>query len=223
MIECFIKLLSGRSRAKRAKLFLDLLKPTEKDLIIDLGSADGSYFSTIVPFRNNVFIADIDKSKLDLGKERYGFNTAILSEDGSLPFPDKYFDILFCSSVIEHVTLDKSQIEDIKSGEDFRKYSFARQTKFANEIDRVAKRYFVQTPNKYFLMESHTWVPFAGLLPRSLLIKLIGMLNKFWIKKTSPDWNLLTYRQMKKLFGGSKLYRERFLFLFTKSIICIKN
>lgn len=47
-------------------------------------------------------------------------------------------------------------------------------------------------------------------------------MNKFWIKKTQPDWNLLDKKDMKKLFPNSKILNEKFLFL-NKSIIAVKN
>ena len=37
----------------------------------------------------------------------------MLDESGRLPFPDDHFDIIFCSSTIEHVTVDKGVTEDI--------------------------------------------------------------------------------------------------------------
>jgi len=58
----------------------------------------------------------------------------------------------------------------------------------------------VQTPNKYFLLETHSWLPFIQYLPRFVLIPFIKFMNKFWIKKNQPDWNLLDKKDMKKLF-----------------------
>ncbi|HDD44906.1 MAG TPA: methyltransferase domain-containing protein [Candidatus Desulfofervidus auxilii] len=88
---------SKKHRERRAKLFLNLLNPTPKDKILDLGSGDGSYIANILPFRENVYLADISEKDLKKAQKKYGFkNTILLKEDDPiLPFPDKYFDIVF--------------------------------------------------------------------------------------------------------------------------------
>jgi len=198
------------------------VRPTEKDKILDLGSEDGKYIASIVPFRENVYIADISKDFLDKGKRKYGFKTILLNEDGSIPVPDKYFDIVHCSSVIEHVTIDKNDLYKYRNDYEFRKAALLRQRKFAQEIKRVGKRYFVQTPNRYFFIESHTWLPFIGFLNRPVLLKLLEFTNKFWVKKTSPDWNLLSRKEMSSLFEDARLIEEKFLGM-TKSIVALKS
>jgi hypothetical protein len=81
----------------------------------------------------------------------------------------------------------------------------------------------VQTPYKYFPIESHTWLPAAiVLLPRRLQIALIRTLDGWWPKKTKPDWRLLTIRQMRALFPDAEIVVERSLGL-PKSIMAIKR
>ena len=215
-------LFSDWSRKRRAKIFHYYLRPTEKDRILDLGSEDGRHIASIIPFRENVFIADIDQESLLRGEEKYGFKKVLLDEVGRIPFEDKYFDIVYCNSVIEHVGIDKAQQWSVKDGKEFSQMAFNRQCDFASEIRRVGKKYFVQTPNKNFVLESHTWLPLVQFLPRPTLIKIIRWLNKWWIKKTVPDWNLLTEQQMKELFPHSIIVEEKFLGL-TKSLIAIRN
>jgi len=216
---------SKKHRERRAKLFKNLLNPTPKDRILDLGSGDGSYIANILPFRENVYLADISEEDLKIAQKKYGFKNTILLKDDDpiLPFPDKYFDIIFCSSVIEHVTGPKNKVKSIKDSKLFYELAFKYQLSFANEIRRISKKYFVQTPYKYFLIESHTWLPFIiVLLPRKLQIKLIDFLNNTkWPKKTFPDWNLLTIKDMKMLFPDAQIILEKSL-LMTKSIIAVK-
>jgi hypothetical protein len=59
-------------------------------------------------------------------------------------------------------------------------------------------------------------------MPRNTQIKLIKFFNKFWPKKTWPDFNLLTEKEMKELFPEAKIVKEK-SFLFTKSLIAIAN
>jgi hypothetical protein len=107
--------------------------------------------------------------------------------------------------------------------EKFTAAAFFRKRVFAEEIRRIGKRYFVQTPYKYFPIETHTWLPaFILLLPRGILIRLIQFNNKWWIKKTIPDFNLMTRKMMKELFPDAEIIPEK-LFGFTKSLIAIKR
>ena len=106
------------------------------------------------------------------------------------------------------------------SNKEFRKNALKNQNKFAKEIIRLGKNYFVQTPYKHFPIESHSWLPFVQYLPRPILINSLKILNLFWIKKTIPDWNLLTMSDMKKLFPNSKIILDKYLGC-VKSIISL--
>lgn len=188
-----------------------------------MGSDDGSHIAGVIPFRKNVYLADILQDALIRGKERFGFRTTLLDESGVLPFPDEYFDIVFCSSLIEHVTVDKKDLARFRSQAEFSAAAEQRQQRLASEIRRVGKRYFVQTPNKYFPIESHTWLPvLIVFLPRILQIKTIDFMNTWWPKKTFPDWNLLTQARMRELFPDGEIVLEKSLG-FTKSIMAIRN
>lgn len=131
---------SRRARAKRAELFNRLLRPTAHDLILDLGSEDGSHIASVIPFRDNVVIADIDEDALRRGAKRYGFRTLRLDESGRVPAADDEFDIVFRSSVIEHVTVDKGETSEYRTKRDFQHGAWQQQ--FAAEIRRIAKRYY---------------------------------------------------------------------------------
>ena len=124
-------------------------------------------------------------------------------------FTDQEFDFAFSNSVIEHLG------------------SYARQQRMAEEVQRVGKRYFVQTPNKYFPLEPHFLVPFFQFFPLSIQTTLIQNFDLGWYKKI-PDrkeafqhvcsHRLLTEGEMLALFPKGKLYREHFLGLI-KSFI----
>jgi hypothetical protein len=198
------------------------LRPSENDKILDLGGGNGRHFASISAHRSNVWVADISHAALEEAKQQ-GFNTLAIEENERLPFPDQFFDVVFCSSAIEHATIPKNRLISVRTNEGFRRAAFQQQIAFAGEIDRVGRRYFVQTPHRYFPIETHTWLPvLVVFLPRTLQIRLIDFMNSWWPKKTRPDWNLLTRAQMRQLFPDARIVTERWLGV-PKSIIAIKG
>jgi hypothetical protein len=125
-------------------------------------------------------------------------------------YPDRSFDVVFSNSVIEHLGP-----------------AFSDQQRMASEIQRVAKRYFVQTPNRYFPLEPHFLVPGFQFLPVSLRTWMVSSFDVGWYKRI-PDKSaarkevesvsLLTEQQLRTLFPGAAIYKERLLGL-TKSFV----
>lgn len=217
---------SARSRRKRAAMFLRCFSIDADTRILDLGSENGTNIFSVLQGTGftpgNVYIADIDPAAIEEGKNRYGFNPVLIDESGSLPFADKFFDIVYCSSVIEHVTAEKSEIWKLSDGREFAAASWKRQTVFANEIERLGRQYFVQTPDKTFPIESHTWLPLVGYLPRRVFLPVLKFSNRFWVKQAEPDFNLLSKSDMKKLFPEAEIASES-KFGLTKSLMAIRR
>jgi len=226
ILSALIQKQSDKWALKRFNLFLDLLKPAENSTILDLGGYNGKFFykfqDMIKHIDLKIIIADIDKQALNIAKAR-GFETLLLDETGIINLPDKSVDIVFCNSVIEHVTLPKENIWGCFDDKIFKEKSEIRQKSFADEIKRVGKKYFVQTPHVDFIIDSHTWLPFMAKLSRRNLIKSLKFSNKFWVKKPSPDWNLLNEKQMNLFFPeANEIMINRVLGL-KKEIIAYKN
>jgi Methyltransferase domain len=226
LIKNLILNLSKKARERRAAMFRQHFQFDSSTKILDIGSENGTNINFVLQGTNikaeNVFIADIDRNAIESGNKQFGFQPILLDESGKLPFDDKFFGIVYCSSVIEHVTVSKNEMWEITDGKQFRDLAWVKQKLFAEEIRRVGKKYFVQTPNRSFVIESHLWLPFVGSFPRSLFVKVIKLSNKFWIKKTIPDYNLLDTKELKELFPDAKILAEK-KFGMVKSIIAIKN
>lgn len=215
---------SRRSRAARAALFRRLFRLDQDTRILDLGSENGANIRAVLASTAvrpaNVYIADIDRRAVTQGSRDFGYLPVVIGEDARLPFPDAFFDIVYCSSVIEHVTVPKHRVWTLRSARLFEDEARRRQEAFATEIRRVGKHFFVQTPSRNFPIESHTWMPLAAWLPRRLLIPWLRFTNRFWVKKASPDFRLLDGKEMSRLFGGATIVEEK-AFGMVKSIIAV--
>jgi SAM-dependent methyltransferase len=224
LIKRAARTFSARARSRRAALFHEEIRPRPGERILDLGSEDGAHIAAVLGNGGyEVSIADIDADAVARGQAKYGFTPVVIGEDGRLPFPDGHFDVVFCSSVIEHATVDKAELRRFGSSRAFREAAFTRQRQLAEEIRRIGKRYFVQTPYRYFPIESHTWFPaIVVVLPRRLQFRFIDALNRFWPKKTAPDFHLLTRREMAELFPDAEILFERSAGL-PKSLIAVRR
>lgn len=128
-------------------------------------------------------------------------------------FQDQEFDIAFSNSVIEHVG------------------TYQQQSLMAEEVRRVGKRYFVQTPNRYFPIDPHVLLPFFQFLPFRLKVFILTHFRSPWGWKISSreeaiqyvnEIRLLTEKELRSLFPDANIYKEKFLGL-TKSFIAYKS
>jgi Methyltransferase domain len=126
--------------------------------------------------------------------------------------PDNSFDMVFSNSLVEHLR------------------DFKTQRLFADEVRRLAPRYFVQTPNKRFPMEPHFMTPFVHWLPRDIRRRmlrkftvwgLVARPSQAYCDGLSEEIELLSRQQMQQLFPEATLVSERFLGV-PKSLIAIK-
>jgi len=217
---------AARARQRRAELFRKAFPLTGDTRILDLGSENGANIHAVLKGTpvspQNIYIADVRHDALERGAQLYGFQPVPLSENGKLPFPDGFFDIVYCSSVIEHVTLPKNEVWSRMPNKVFRERSLTHQREFAREIQRVGRQFFVQTPYRWFVIEAHSWLPFVGWLPRWLVIPILRHSRKFWPKWCAPDWHLLDKRQLASMFDGAEIRDEKWCGL-TKSIMAVKT
>ena len=223
-IRSIVFALSRRFRERRAKRFCTSFQLTAQTRILDLGGYDGEHIRMVlqnspVP-RENVYIADMNEKALERASA-YGHRTALLSQDGKVPFPDGFFDVVFCSSVIEHVTVPKNELWQHRD-ELFARKAIAHQRAFADEILRISKSFWVQTPARSFFLETHSWLPFVGWLPRSAQMAILSVARHFWLSRHPPDYHLLTRGHMEALFPGARIVSERWLGM-TKSWIALRR
>jgi len=133
---------------------------------------------------------------------------SIVGDGTCLPFADKAYDIVFSNSVIEHL------------------HTRERQSLFASEVRRVGRRYYVQTPNRWFPVEPHYLTPGMHFLPKSWQRKLLRNFSVWgWItrptrqdcERSTDEIRLLSAGEFQSLFPDSSMTKERFVG-FTKSL-----
>ena len=120
--------------------------------------------------------------------------------------PSNSFDIAFSNSVIEHVG-DKT-----------------RRSAFAKQVRRLAPKYWVQTPAKYFPIEAHTGMPFWWYYPEHLRQALI----KKW-RQELPLWTemvegttLVERAELQDIFPEAVILPER-AFGVVKSYVAFRS
>ena len=197
---------TGTFRMKRFELFSRQFKPQSGDILLDAGAGSGTFLETFAGREADIVALDISGRRLASLRERHPQVLLVRGDATQLPFKSGSVSIAVSNSVIEHVG-------DLEA-----------MGRMASEIERVGKRHFVQTPNRYFPIEPHYMLPFFQFFPYGIKRWLsrhfrLGFYNPGDIEVDNPK--LLSAKQFRKMFPGSKIVRERFLFL-TKSLIAIR-
>ncbi|MGI9075647.1 MAG: methyltransferase domain-containing protein [Bryobacteraceae bacterium] len=197
-------------RSRRMRLFEGAFEITPDTRILDVGGSPAIWEFLKVRPRLTIlnFPSAIERSA------EYG--QCVAADGRMLPFKDAAFDIAFSNSVIEHVgTREDQQV-------------------FAEEIGRVARSYWVQTPNRGFPIELHLMLPFIHYLPKAwqrriierftvweLLARPSESQRSFYIEHFLNDIKLLDKTDLQRLFPDAKILSERVLGL-AKSLIAVR-
>ena len=194
-------------RARRRHLFLRLMSPAACR-ILDVGGYPGFWSSFACDCRITCLNLQIPATK-DLPPRIL----CVQGDGRQLPYPDREYDIAFSNSVIEHLG------------------TIADQRRFADEIRRVGRGYWVQTPNKWFPVEPHVIGLWVHYLPKTAQKRLLRWFT-LWGLVTRPseeqiqsflsEVRLLSEDEMRSLFPDAVIHAERFLG-WKKSFIAYKT
>ena len=203
--------LSVQFRKKRFAFFLSLLSQLKRPVhILDIGGT-AMYWKTMgLDLDDQVFITLLNLTPEDHALPHI---TSMVGDARSIQAAHDSFDVVFSNSVIEHLG------------------TFQDQWRMAEEVRRVGKHYFVQTPNKYFPLEPHFLFPFFQFLPRRIRVWLLQNFKLGWFEKT-PDLEkaaeivnsirLLSRQEFLSLFPRASLYEEK-AFGMTKSFVAYEG
>jgi hypothetical protein len=190
--------------------FLVFLQVTPETRILDVGGTADTW--TGLDVRPRVTLLNMPRAGV---KREPGFD-CVAADGCRLPFPDRSFDVVFSNSVIEHVG------------------AAARQRTFADEVRRVGRSYWVQTPNLWYPVEAHLLTPGIHWLGKSAQ-RAILRVGSVWelIERPTPDRREFYYEhflndirllgagELRDLFPDARILRER-SFGLTKSLIAAK-
>lgn len=200
--------LAGRMRRKRFEFFRCLITQLPRgSTVLDIGGTPQFWGEEELVSRGaiRVTIANLESyQSVNPAVEQITCDARDMRMFGT-----NTFNAVFSNSVIEHVG------------------SFADQQQMAREALRVAPRYFIQTPNRYFPLEPHFLLPLFQFYPRRLQAELLRRRDLGWMRR-QPNYEdalrevlqirLLTSSEMRRLFPNGELYKERFAGL-TKSLV----
>jgi SAM-dependent methyltransferase len=179
--------LATRARARRHERFFALTHLTPGARVLDVGC--GALGLRALEPTLNITGVDLAECPSYPGP----FVRADVAD--GLPFVDNEFDLVYCSSVIEHVPPP-------------------RRAAFAAEIRRVGRGWFVQTPAFSFPLEPHSLLPGAHWLP-------VRLRRPYWRLGATGGWeeiSLLRRTEIEALFGSALAERVGPL---AKSWVCV--
>ena len=200
--------ISTKLRKKRFTLFKNLISAVSKPYrILDVGGRQ--IFWELMDF-NHTGGVEIDLYNIqNIDVSHPNFKNIIGDARDMRKFKDNEYDIVFSNSLIEHVG------------------DYENQLRVAKEIRRIGRRYFVQTPNRYFPIEPHFVFPFFHYFSPELRVFLIRNFN-IGVKEKNPELKeaiqaanrirLLCEQELKELFPEATIIKEKFLSI-TKSFI----
>ncbi len=203
--------LSTQFRKKRFIFFLSLINQLPRPLhILDIGGTE-TYWN-MMGFKD----PQVHITLLNLHPQKVSDTTRFSSITGNATnltaFSDNSVDMVYSNSVIEHL------------------FTLEAQQMMANEIRRVAKSYFIQTPYRYFPIEPHWVFPFFQFMPRFIRIYLTRQFSLGHIPriqnyeeaaKQVDEVRLMTMKELKHIFPEASLYKESFAG-FIKSVVMYK-
>tara|TARA_R110002050_G_scaffold72996_3_gene157212 strand:+ start:238 stop:903 length:666 start_codon:yes stop_codon:yes gene_type:complete len=200
--------LANRFRNKRFAFFEEQLKKLEGNqtiTILDVGGTESFWVNRGYDKKPNVQITLLNLTKFDT---HYPNMISVKGDACNLSeFKDNEFDLVFSNSVIEHLYTPENQI------------------RMAEEVQRVGKNFYIQTPYKYFFVEPHYLLPYFQFLPKKAKVFILSKTKLSRGTKISTDEAkdqadqiiLVSKKKMKELFPNSEIYKEKFLGM-TKSI-----
>ncbi len=193
-----------KSREQKHRIFQACLRPTSAMRILNVGATGArlglaEQFESFYEHRSRIVGGGISFAEAQDYRSSFPGVEAVVFDGCALPFPDQSFDIVYSNAVLEHLP------------------SPAHVARFAAEVQRVGKGWFVTTPNLWYPIEPHYHLPFVQFLPQKSQRKLVKALGKV----PYDNLRLLTKREMRRLFAAGEVIASRVTF-YPETIIAYR-
>ncbi len=193
-----LKEFSQKSRARKFELFHALFQPSAQDLVLDIGASGQVFlqytFEDVYPFPDQLVAGGSDFREVESARRRYPRPRYVVFDGCRLPFADKSFDGVFSNAVIEHIL-----------GE-------GQQDRFAREVMRVGKSWFITTPNYWYPFESHYHLPLIQFMPQTMQRSYNRLLGTHIPKGAVQKLGLLSAGRLQRLFPNSRVAKVKVTF-----------
>lgn len=199
--------LAHHFRRQRTAEFLRRFPDLSRMRVIDLGGTVDWWMSFPVrPTSLTVVNLDVQESRVPYIQVHTGDAcSAAIRELGT-------FDLVFSNSLLEHVG------------------GPSRRLSLSQNIHNLAKQWWIQTPYRYFPIEPHWVFPGQQWLPLAARARIsrhwhLGHMRSDSHRQAVSDClhtELLSLTEMRFLFGGSEIWKEKVLGL-TKSLVAIRS
>jgi hypothetical protein len=183
------------------------MAPTADMKVLDIGGKvdpsgiHGLQLIDSYPWKNMISAINLSENDIATIKRTCPEVEAVVGDACKLPWPTNHFDIVYSNAVIEHLG------------------SLEKQKKMADEIARVGKRWFICTPNRWYLFEFHMRLPFVTWLPGNTYLRIGRFLSyshaegKYVSGVSRNDLRLLSAKELSSCFPGSRIIKQRITFM----------
>jgi len=189
------------------RAFAEQFRVSASTTVLDIGGAPETW--DLLPIRPQVTLLNIWPLCPWRLPERMQY---VHGDARATGFADSSFDLAFSNSVIEHVG------------------TWEDQRRFAEEVRRIARDYYVQTPNRAFPIEPHYAAPFVHWLPQHVQRRILRYATPWgWLQRPTQAYvdrvvaeiRLLDEREVRTLFPDATISVER-VCGFAKSFIAVR-
>jgi SAM-dependent methyltransferase len=186
--------LSARARQKRYDRYRRTMRPGRGERLLDLGCGGGWSLARLDPDAHVTGVDLAPRDGFDRPNQRF-----VAAGACELPFEEGSFDLAYSNSLIEHIEVE-------------------RRREFANEVRRVATRYWIQTPNYWFPIEPHALLPGVQFIPERA--RRIAWLASPRGIEYEASLQLIRESELGALFPEAMILHER-IGPLTKSLVAV--
>ncbi len=207
--ESIRKAFGDRARRKRFASFREFIRDLPKPVrILDVGGREQFWITVGCTDPHEVQVTLLN---LETGSATLEGFSHVAGNACALSWATGSFDVVFSNSVIEHVGGPQ------------------QRAAMAREVMRVGRRWFIQTPNRWFPIEPHFLFPCFQFLPLELRARLASWMplccagrirDLTEARRAVAEVELIGSSEMRRLFPGSQVLKER-AFGLTKSLTAL--